>query len=194
MSTTCREHDDPDRSMLSLVFAPAKQWIQKSDEEILEATLVELARLFPREIAADGKRLAQVRKYKMVKTPLSVYETTPGREPFRPSQTSPVSNFYLAGDYTKQRYLASMEGAILSGQYAAKAIAEQHIEREKGGGGVWKERPKSMEEAPATADFSLPTCPDYMGYDTYILTKGGARSGDHLSASVSKDKEEVVVV
>ena len=45
--------------MLSLVFAPAKQWIQKSDEEILEATLVELARLFPREIAADGKRLAQ---------------------------------------------------------------------------------------------------------------------------------------
>merc|ERR1712146_177930 len=114
---------------------------------------------------------------------------TPGREPFRPSQTSPVSNFYLACDYTKQRYLASMEGAILSGQYAAKAIAEQHLEREKAGGGVWKERPKSMEEGPATAHFSLPTCPDYMGYDTYILTKGGGAAGFTRARVLQKTKK-----
>ncbi len=42
----------------------------------------------------------------------------------RPSQRSPVANFYLSGDYTKQKYLASMEGAVLSGKLAAKAIAE----------------------------------------------------------------------
>ena len=42
----------------------------------------------------------------------------------RPSQRSPVPNFYLSGDYTKQKYLASMEGAVLSGKLAAKAIAE----------------------------------------------------------------------
>ena len=78
MSTTCKEHDDKDKSMLSLVFAPAREWIDKPEQEILDATLAELARLFPREIAADGS-LAKVRKYHMVKTPLSVYETTPGR-------------------------------------------------------------------------------------------------------------------
>ncbi len=42
----------------------------------------------------------------------------------RPSQRSPVPNFYLSGDYTKQKYLASMEGAVFSGKLAAMAIAE----------------------------------------------------------------------
>ncbi len=42
----------------------------------------------------------------------------------RPSQRSPVPNFYLSGDYTKQKYLASMEGAVFSGKLAAKAIAD----------------------------------------------------------------------
>jgi hypothetical protein len=52
----------------------------------------------------------QIRKYKVIKTPLSVYKSRPGREDYRPSQRTPISNFYLAGDYTKQKYLASMEG------------------------------------------------------------------------------------
>jgi 15-cis-phytoene desaturase len=42
----------------------------------------------------------------------------------RPTQRSPISNFYLAGDYTKQKYLASMEGAIFSGKLAAEALVE----------------------------------------------------------------------
>ena len=45
----------------------------------------------------------------------------------RPLQRSPVPNFYLSGDYTKQKYLASMEGAVLSGKLAAKAIAEVRV-------------------------------------------------------------------
>jgi 15-cis-phytoene desaturase len=40
----------------------------------------------------------------------------------RPDQTSPIANFFLAGDYTMQRYLASMEGAVLSGRLCAEAI------------------------------------------------------------------------
>lgn len=68
--------------------------------------------------------LPQVRKYRIIKTPLSVYKSRPGREAFRPTQRSPIANFYLAGDYTKQRYLASMEGAVFSGKLAAEAIIE----------------------------------------------------------------------
>eukprot|EP00879_Flechtneria_rotunda_P014784 GHRR01015448.1.p1 GENE.GHRR01015448.1~~GHRR01015448.1.p1 ORF type:complete len:320 (+),score=128.15 GHRR01015448.1:1142-2101(+) len=123
MSTTCREYHDPDKSMLELVFAPAKEWIGRSDEDIIAATMTELERLFPTEIAADQSK-AKLRKYKVVKTPLSVYEATAGREDYRPTQRSPISNFYLAGDYTKQKYLASMEGAIFSGKLAAEAIVE----------------------------------------------------------------------
>ncbi|GFR44854.1 hypothetical protein Agub_g6197 [Astrephomene gubernaculifera] len=125
MSTTCREYADPDKSMLELVFAPAKDWIGRSDEDIMAATMKELERLFPNEIRADGS-LAKIRKFHVVKTPLSVYESRAGREAFRPTQRTPISNLYLAGDFTKQKYLASMEGAIFSGKLAAEAIVEDY--------------------------------------------------------------------
>ena len=121
MSNTCREYADPDRSMLELVFAPAHDWIGKPDNEIIAATLGELERLFPQHFG--GTEPAKLRKSKVVKTPLSVYKTVPGCQALRPSQTTPISNFYLAGDYTMQRYLASMEGAVLSGKLCAAAVA-----------------------------------------------------------------------
>ena len=33
-----------------------------------------------------------------------------------------IENFFLAGDYTMQKYLASMEGAVLSGKLCAESI------------------------------------------------------------------------
>lgn len=123
MSNTCRGYADPDRSMLELVLAPAKQWIHKSDEDIIAATMAELAKLFPQHFTGDNP--AQLRKAHVVKTPRSVYKATPGRQRHRPSQTTPIANFYLTGDYTQQRYLASMEGAVLSGKLTAQAIAGQ---------------------------------------------------------------------
>jgi 15-cis-phytoene desaturase len=120
MSNTCREYADPDRSMLELVFAPASDWIGRPDEEIVAATMAELERLFPDHFGCDDP--ARLRKSRVVKTPLSVYKTVPGCQALRPSQATPVPNFFLAGDYTMQRYLASMEGAVLSGKLCAQAI------------------------------------------------------------------------
>jgi len=54
----------------------------------------------------------------------SVYKTVPNCEPCRPLQRSPIEGFYLAGDYTKQKYLASMEGAVLSGKLCAQSIVQ----------------------------------------------------------------------
>jgi 15-cis-phytoene desaturase len=122
MSNTCREYANPDRSMLELVLAPAKDWISKSDEEIVNATIAELEKLFPDHFG--GENPAKLLKYHVVKTPRSVYKATPGRQEYRPSQTTPIANFYLTGDYTMQRYLASMEGAVLSGKLTAQAIAK----------------------------------------------------------------------
>ena len=85
--------------------------------------MIELERLFPNEIRADGS-MAKIRKSKVIKTPLSVYKSTPGREAYRPTQRSPIKNFYLTGDYTKQKYLASMEGAVYSGKLAAEAVID----------------------------------------------------------------------
>ncbi len=127
MSNTCREYANPDRSMLELVLAPAKDWINKSDAEIVAATIAELEKLFPTHFGSENP--AKLRKFHIVKTPRSVYKATPGRQEHRPSQETPIANFYLTGDYTMQRYLASMEGAVLSGKLTAQAIARS---QEKG--------------------------------------------------------------
>lgn len=128
MSVTCKGYADEQASMLELVFAPAKDWIGRSDADITHATMVELERLFPTEIRADGSK-AQLKKSIVVKTPLSVYKAVTGRQAYRPGQTTPISNFYLAGCFTMQRYLASMEGAVLSGKQCAEQIAMREAGR-----------------------------------------------------------------
>jgi len=145
MSVTCKEYADPDKSLLELVFAPCSpiaggkiNWISKSDEEIIDATMGELARLFPTEIAADEtwpatakqatshpNAQAKLLKYAVVKVPRSVYAAIPGRNKYRPSQRSPIPNFTMAGDWTSQKYLGSMEGAVLGGKLAAEIVAKK---------------------------------------------------------------------
>jgi len=126
MSNTCQEYADADRSMLELVLAPAKDWIGKSDEDIIAATMTELEKLFPDLLTGDNP--AKLLKSKVVKTPRSVYTASPGRQAYRPDQKTPISNFYLAGSYTMQEYLGSMEGAVLSGKLAAGKIDKDPIE------------------------------------------------------------------
>ncbi len=123
MSNTCLEYSNPDKSMLELVLAPAKDWIDKSDEDILAATMAELERLFPNHLT--GEKPATLLKSKIVKTPRSVYTAGPGTQACRPDQVTPIENFFLAGSYTMQRYLGSMEGAVLSGKLAAQAVSRQ---------------------------------------------------------------------
>ncbi|KAK6914605.1 Amine oxidase [Dillenia turbinata] len=62
----------------------------------------ELAKLFPDEISTD-QSTAKILKYLIVRTP-----------------RSPIEGFCLVGDYTKQKYLPSMEGAVLSGKLCAR--------------------------------------------------------------------------
>ncbi|XP_031249016.1 15-cis-phytoene desaturase, chloroplastic/chromoplastic-like [Pistacia vera] len=134
MSVTCKDYHNPNQSMLELVFAPTEEWISRNDSEIIDATMKELAKLFPDEISADRSK-AKIVKYHVVKTPRSVYKTVPNCEPCRPLQRSPIEGFYLAGDYTKQKYLASMEGAVLSGKLCAQAIIQDYellVARPKG--------------------------------------------------------------
>jgi zeta-carotene desaturase len=48
----------------------------------------------------------------------------PGLDKFRPDQKTPVPNFYMAGSFTAQDYIDSMEGATLSGRQAAYKILD----------------------------------------------------------------------
>ncbi len=66
--------------------------------------------------------------HSVVKIGQSLYIEAPGMDPFRPDQATPVPNFFLAGSYTKQDYIDSMEGATLSGvQDVCTAGAQMHV-------------------------------------------------------------------
>jgi uncharacterized protein with NAD-binding domain and iron-sulfur cluster len=60
-----------------------------------------------------------------VRIPNSIYREVPGSDALRPTQRTPIANLALAGDYTQQDYMASMEGAVRSGHLAARALIEQ---------------------------------------------------------------------
>jgi len=108
-------------SVMSLVLAPAHQLMDMPNDTIIELVMKDIHERFPKS------RQAKLLKSTIVKIPESVYKAVPDVDKYRPDQVTPVNNFYLAGDYTYQRYLASMEGAALSGrQVAEKLHARNH--------------------------------------------------------------------
>jgi zeta-carotene desaturase len=103
-------------SLLQLVLTPGDPFIKESNEAIANHVLKQVQDLFP------SARELNMTWYSVVKLAQSLYREAPGMDPFRPDQATPISNFFLAGSYTQQDYIDSMEGATLSGRQAAKAI------------------------------------------------------------------------
>ena len=109
-------------SLLQCVLTPGDPWIPKKTEEIVAATDAQVRRLFP---SAQGLNLIWSN---VVKLAQSLYREAPGMEPYRPQQRTPVANFYLAGSYTRQDYIDSMEGATMSGRLAAAAMLQRPVQ------------------------------------------------------------------
>jgi zeta-carotene desaturase len=103
-------------SLLQLVLTPGDRFIAKSNEEIVQHALGQVHELFP------SARDLKVTWSSVVKLAQSLYREQPGMDPFRPTQATPIDNFFLAGSYTAQDYIDSMEGATISGNQAAQAI------------------------------------------------------------------------
>jgi zeta-carotene desaturase len=103
-------------SLIQLVLTPGDKFIPMSNEDIVEYALQQLHDLFP------AARELNVTWSSVVKLAQSLYREQPGMDPFRPTQQTPIKNFFLAGSYTAQDYIDSMEGATISGKQAAAAI------------------------------------------------------------------------
>ena len=106
-------------SLLQCVLTPGDPWMRKSVKDIVEHTDRQVRALFP------SARNLTLTWSNVVKLAQSLYREAPGMEPYRPDQSTPISNFYLAGSYTRQDYIDSMEGATMSGHLAAAAILGQ---------------------------------------------------------------------
>ena len=61
----------------------------------------------------------------MVKEVRAVFSARPGLETLRPRTRTAIRNLYLAGDWTRSGWPATMESAVRSGYLAAEAISGQ---------------------------------------------------------------------
>jgi zeta-carotene desaturase len=106
-------------SLLQVVLTPGDPFIKQNNEAIAQHVLKQVHDLFP------SSRELNMTWYSVVKLAQSLYREAPGMDPYRPDQSTPIPNFFLAGSYTQQDYIDSMEGATISGRRAAAAILER---------------------------------------------------------------------
>jgi squalene-associated FAD-dependent desaturase len=110
--------DNDGRSVHGVISA-ARDWITRSKEDCL-ALFEEQVRRTLRQ-AASAKLLRGV----IVIEKRATFSPLPGIDRLRPQQSPPpagIQNLYLAGDYTRTGWPATMEGAVRSGYLAADAV------------------------------------------------------------------------
>ncbi|KAH9688146.1 Zeta-carotene desaturase [Citrus sinensis] len=103
-------------SLLQCVLTPGDPYMPLPNDEIIRRVAKEVLALFP---SSQG---LEVIWSSVVKIGQSLHREGPGKDPFRPDQKTPVKNLFLAGSYTKQDYIDSMEGATLSGRKTSAYI------------------------------------------------------------------------
>jgi 15-cis-phytoene desaturase len=120
LGNTTPDYSCQGRSRIEAVVAPARKLFDLDDKEITSLVFSDIQRYFPGPSAG-----AKAVKSTIVRIPRSVYWPKPGVDKLRPTQQTPVENLFLAGGYTQQRFYDSMEGAVSSGNRAARAIMER---------------------------------------------------------------------
>ncbi|MDZ4721459.1 MAG: FAD-dependent oxidoreductase [Roseiflexaceae bacterium] len=113
-------------SIIELVVAPAEDLIGSDDATIIQAVLNDFYMLHP------AARDAELIKHTIVRIPNSVYQARPGVDQYRPDQATEVPNLFLAGDYTQQEFMASIEGAVRSAKRAIQRIDTQRAAYQDG--------------------------------------------------------------
>merc|ERR1712194_234887 len=125
----------------------------RSQETIVQDAIKQIGDLFP-----SSKKL-NCTWSSVVKLGQSLYREKPGQDKYRPKQATPVENFFLAGSYTYQDYLDSMEGATRSGLM----VADEIIARADGPEGLKAQTEKALaargeaiSEAESGKKFKIP--------------------------------------
>jgi len=111
-----RLYGQPGGQYLQLVISASHDFMLRSRQEIIDSCRAELRALLP------ATREAQLVKATVVKEAAATFSPEPGSDRWRPSQRTSLPNLYLAGDWTKTGWPATMEGAVRSGYLAAEAI------------------------------------------------------------------------
>jgi squalene-associated FAD-dependent desaturase len=102
---------------IQAVVSASRSLVEMPRNEIIDLAVRELAEFFP------AIREARLEKAQVIKEVRATFSARPGLEDLRPSSATPLRNFFLAGDWTRSGWPATMEGAVRSGYIAAEAVA-----------------------------------------------------------------------
>jgi zeta-carotene desaturase len=101
---------------LSLVISAAYEFVDLSNGELTAIAVEDLRSVFGKAVQ-DPSHAVVIREKK------ATFAATPGNERTRPGPATGVTNVFLGGDWTDTGLPATIEGAILSGQRAARLAA-----------------------------------------------------------------------
>ena len=101
---------------IQLVVSASRSLETMPRADVIALALRELAEFFP------AVRDARLEKSHVVKEIRATFSAAPGMESRRPLSRTSIPNLYLAGDWTRSGWPATMEGAVRSGYLAAEAI------------------------------------------------------------------------
>jgi len=110
-----------DGSAVHGVISAARNWLSVPKEKCLELFTEQICRTIPE--ARNAKLLRGV----IVIEKRATFSPLPGIDRSRPMQGPPaggIENLYLAGDFTRTGWPATMEGAVRSGYLAAEALLD----------------------------------------------------------------------
>ena len=94
----------------------AWEYLEMSKSEVSDLFIREMESLFPKAKEATVERLL------VVKQPQATFRSIPGASEHRLTQRTPVSNLFVAGEWTDTGWPSTMEGAVRSGVMAAEAL------------------------------------------------------------------------
>ena len=103
----------PGEHYVQVVVSASRAFRGLGHDEVCRRVVEELARLFP------GPTLLRSR---VVTEHAATFSAVPGVDRLRPAQASPLGNLFVAGDWTRTGWPATMEGAVRSGYLAAEGI------------------------------------------------------------------------
>jgi squalene-associated FAD-dependent desaturase len=101
---------------IQLVVSASRSLETMPRADVIALAVRELADFFP------AVRGAKLEKSHVVKEIRATFSAAPGLELRRPLSRTSIPNLFLAGDWTRSGWPATMEGAVRSGYLAAEAI------------------------------------------------------------------------
>jgi squalene-associated FAD-dependent desaturase len=101
---------------VQLVVSASRSLTEMPRADVIALALRELAEFFP------AARDAKLEKAHVVKEIRATFSARPGLEAQRPGNRTKAPNLFLAGDWTKSGWPATMEGAVRSGYLASEAV------------------------------------------------------------------------